>query len=252
MARPNRGGDKKRVSAPIWTEPEPGTRRTKVTREQIAQAAFAIADSEGIEAVSMRRIADELGVGTMTLYYYVRTKDDLLALMDDALMAETLVPPDSMPKDWRAAITAVARASRDAFIRHPWSFQMTGYGIGPNGMRHMEQSMRAVESLGLDHHGKMEILAIVDDFVFGYSLRMSESLASTIADPRAARSITKFTNAQLATGEFPLIEALIGDDEPIDAFQRIAKWMDDEHRFDVGLEAILDGFEARLARKKKR
>jgi AcrR family transcriptional regulator len=252
MARPNRGGDKKRVSAPIWTEPEPGTRRTKVTREQIAQAAFAIADAEGIDAVSMRRIADELGVGTMTLYYYVRTKDDLLALMDDELMAETLVPPDSLPKDWRAAITAVARASRDTFVRHPWSFQMTGYGIGPNGMRHMEQSMRAVETLPLDKRGKMELLAIVDDFVFGHALRMSDALASALEDPRAARSITKFTKAQLATGEFPLIEALMGEDEPIAAFSRIAKWFADEERFDVGLEAILDGFEARIARKKKR
>ncbi len=252
MARPNRGGDRKRVSAPIWTEPEPGRRRTKVTREQIAQAAFAIADAEGIDAVSMRRVADELGVGTMTLYYYVRTKNDLLSLMDDELMAETIVPATKLPKDWRAAVTAIARSSRDAFIRHPWSLQMIGFGIGPNGMRHMEQSMRAVENLPLDEHGKMELLAIVDDFVFGHALRMSDPLIASISDPRAARSITKFTISQIATGEFPLIASMIGDKEPLDAFYRIAKWMGDESRFDVGLEAILDGFEARIARKKKR
>lgn len=252
MARQNRAPDKKRVAAPIWTEPEPGRRRTKVTREQIAQAAFAIADSEGIEAVSMRRVADELGVGTMTLYYYVRTKDDLLSLMDDALMGETLIPADKLPAGWRDAIIAVARASRDAFIRHPWSLQMVGFGIGPNGMRHMEQSMRAVSSLPLDRDGQMELLAIVDDFVFGHALRMSDSLIDAFADPRAARSIMKFTTSQVATGEFPMIDGLIGDGDPVQAFSKIAEWMSDESRFDRGLEAILDGFEARIARKKKR
>lgn len=252
MARRNRAADKKRVAAPIWTEPEPGTRRTKVTREQIAQAAVAIADSESIEAVSMRRVAEELGVGTMTLYYYVRTKNDLLSLMDDALMAETVLPPDKLPTDWRAAMTAVARSSRDAFIRHPWSLHMIGSGIGPNGMRHMEQSLRAVSSLPLDRQGQMELLAIVDDFVFGYALRMSDPLIGAFADPRAARSITEFTSSQLATGEFPMIETMLGDEEPVDAFYRIAKWMEDDTRFDRGLEAILDGFEARIARKKKR
>lgn len=120
------------------------------------------------------------------------------------------------------------------------------------GMRHMEQSMRAVESLGLDKQGKMELLAIVDDFVFGHALRMSESMVAAIADPRTARSITKFTKAQIATGDFPLIAALLGEEDPIEAFYRIAKWLADEDRFDVGLETILDGFEARLARKKKR
>jgi AcrR family transcriptional regulator len=250
MARGNRAV-KKRV-APIWTEPAPGERRRKVTREQIADVALAIADSEGIESVSMRRVAEELDVGTMTLYYYVRTKDDLLSLMDDALMGETVIPPGKLPTEWRPAITAIARSSRDAFIRHPWSLHMKGFGIGPNGMRHMEQSMRAVATLPLDQHGKMDLIAIVDDFVFGHALRMSDSMVSAIADPRAARSITKFTASQIATGEFPLIEALLGDDDPLEAFYRVAKWMEDEGRFDRGLEAILDGFEARIARKKKR
>src|SRR5215207_5547112 len=67
---------------PIWARPEPGERRPAHTREKIAETAIAIADAEGFEAVSMRRIAAELGAGTMTLYHYVRTKDELVALMD--------------------------------------------------------------------------------------------------------------------------------------------------------------------------
>ena len=211
-------------------------------------AALAIADSEGIEAVSMRRVAEELDAGTMTLYYYVRTKQDVLVLMEDALMAETIVPPHLLVDDWRRAITAIARASRDAFLRHPWSLHMPDTGVGPNGMRHMEQSMRAVSTLPLDDHGKMDLIAIVDDFVFGHALRMSDPMMSVITDPRTARAVSSFTKAQVATGEFPLIEALFGDEEPLEALYRIAKWLADDRRFDRGLEAILDGFESRISR----
>ena len=82
---------------PIWVRPEPGTRRARFSREQIAAAALAIADAEGFEAVSMRRIAAQLGAGTMSLYRYISTKDDLVTLMDDALMGESLVPEGELP-----------------------------------------------------------------------------------------------------------------------------------------------------------
>jgi len=112
----------------------------------------------------------------------------------------------------------------------------------------MEQSTRAVSTLPLDDHAKMELIAIVDDFVFGHALRMSDPMMSAIIEPRTARAITSFTKAQVATGEFPLIEALLGDEEPLEAFYRIAKWLADDGRFDRGLEAILDCFEARITR----
>src|SRR5262249_21982259 len=93
-----------RDAAPIWARPEPGSRRPRFTREQIAAAALAIADAEGMEAVSMRRVAADLGAGTMTLYHYVRTKDELIALMDDAIVGEVLLPDDELPRGWRAAM----------------------------------------------------------------------------------------------------------------------------------------------------
>src|SRR6185436_15098966 len=105
----NRG--RSRVDS-IWERPEPGARRPRYTREQIARTALAIADAEGFEAVSMRRVASELGAGTMTLYHYVRNKDELIELMDDAMMSELIVPDDEMPSDWREALTAIARRSR--------------------------------------------------------------------------------------------------------------------------------------------
>src|SRR5580658_7435875 len=93
--------------------------KSQLTREKIAAAALAIADREGFEAVSMRRVAQDLQVGTMSLYYYVKSKDDLIAVMDDALMGEALLP--SLPRGWRRAITEIATRTHSVFLRHPWA-----------------------------------------------------------------------------------------------------------------------------------
>ena len=93
--------------------------KARLSRQKIAAVALAIADQEGFEAVSMRRVAEELKVGTMSLYYYVKTKDDLIRAMDDALMGEALLP--SLPKGWRRALLAIAKRTHAIFIRHPWA-----------------------------------------------------------------------------------------------------------------------------------
>ena len=103
-----------------------------------------LADTEGLDAVSMRRVASELGSGTMTLYHYVKNKSELFALMENSMMGELLVPDDELPDDWRGGFTEIARRSRAAHRRHPWvgnfhdDDQAPG---GPNGMRHFEQSL---------------------------------------------------------------------------------------------------------------
>ena len=166
--------------------------RLQLTRERIAAAALAIADAEGFDAVSMRRVAQDLGVGTMSLYYYVKTKDDLVAVMDDALMGEILLP--SLPKGWKRAITAIATRTRDVFLRHPWALvSMSSAPPGPNAMRHMEQCLEALAETSMTADQKFSLLAIVDDFVFGYALR--ETAGDTALDPELA--------AQIASGAFP-------------------------------------------------
>src|SRR5580693_10250997 len=113
------------------------SRSKGLSREKIATVALAIADQEGFEAVSMRRVAQELKVGTMSLYYYVKTKDDLVAVMDDALMGEALLP--SLPKNWKRAITEIATRTRDLYLRHPWTLSaMLSAPPGINAMRHIE------------------------------------------------------------------------------------------------------------------
>ena len=204
---------------PIWVRPEPGTRRARFSREQIAAAALALADAEGFEAVSMRRIAAQLGAGTMSLYRYISTKDDLVTLMDDALMGESLVPEGELPADWRAALTMIARQTRAALLRHPWAVvSLQGRGaagqdgsFGPNGLRHFEQSLAALDGAPLNTAAKLELLTIVDDYVMGSVLRSGEMQDRNEADPQYAAAVMEFITGQLATGEFPRIAALSQD-----------------------------------------
>src|SRR5215813_13884864 len=91
----------------------------QLNKAGIVAAALAIADAEGFAAVSMRRVAQELGVGTMSLYYYAKSKAELVSAMDDALMAEVLVP--ALPEDWHEALTAFALRTGVVFVRTPWA-----------------------------------------------------------------------------------------------------------------------------------
>jgi AcrR family transcriptional regulator len=237
---------------PIWTQRPPRARRPRYTREQIADAALRIADAEGFDAVSMRRVASELGAGTMTLYHYVRTKDDLRALMDDAVMGELIIPEGELPDDWRAALTEIAHRSRNAFRRHPWMMGQRGESQsegGPNGMRHFEQSLAAVAGTGLDLERRLEIIAMVDDYVYGFAMRESGvEEARLLEDVPAA--IVEYLEAQLATGDYPHIAEMFGGDDTADAFRRMLAALFDEKRFDRGLDRLMDGIALDIERNR--
>ncbi|HEX5115487.1 MAG TPA: TetR/AcrR family transcriptional regulator [Pseudonocardiaceae bacterium] len=233
----------------IWTRPEPGTRRPKFTRDQIAATALAIADSEGFAAVSMRRIAGELGAGTMTLYYYVRTKDELVALMDDAIMAEVLIPADEFPSHWYDALTAVATRTWDVLIRHPWALHsLRNAPAGPNAARHFEQSLAAIADTGLDAPDKFALLAWVDDYVHGNAMRSAEirSAGEPAMDEQTIEEAIRFGETLMATGEFPQTLALFDGADPRDAFPRLIGELTERERFLHGLSVLLDGVAHRL------
>jgi AcrR family transcriptional regulator len=197
----------------------------QLSQAGIAAAALAIADTEGFAAVSMRRVAQELGVGTMSLYYYVKSKAELISAMDDALMAEVVVP--TLSKDWREALTAIAQRTRDVFVRHPWALSsMQSATPGVNAMLHTEQCLAALAGTSMTAEEKLTLLALVDDFVFGYTLR--ETAADPVVDMDAA-------SKRLATGAFP---------ELIKAFGKEPRLCIPD-RFHLGLEAILDKFSQR-------
>jgi AcrR family transcriptional regulator len=233
-----------RSELPIWLRPEPAGRKPRFSREAIARAALAIADEDGFDAVSMRRIAEKLGAGTMTLYYYVHTKADLIALMDDELMGEILVPVGTLPRDWRAALAAIARRTRDVFRRHPWALlAMQGAVPGPNGARHFEQCLEALSQTPFDRRTKLELLALVDDFVFGHTLRAAEA-HSTLrqdADQEVRGAIRAWALEQYEKGALPHTRVFFGQDDPEKAIAEVAGIDDDEGRFERGLATLLDG-----------
>lgn len=238
-----------KVAQLIWLRDEPASRKPAHTRADIARAALEIADSEGFDAVSMRKVAQRLGAGTMTLYHYVRNKDELVALMSDAVMSELVVPEGELSDDWREALTQIANRSHDAFKAHHWVFQKMGEdGVpGPNGMRHFEQSLQAVAGLGLEREQTFEVIGQIDDYVFGYSLR--EVQEAQEQERGWSPAVVDFFKRELATGDYPLIAEVFGDEDFEASFERAMEFIADEGRFHRGLKRLLDGIEAEFAPK---
>ncbi|HXJ23065.1 MAG TPA: TetR/AcrR family transcriptional regulator C-terminal domain-containing protein [Polyangia bacterium] len=219
----------------------------RFTREQIAETALEIADAEGFEALSMRRVAQELGAGTMTLYYYVRDKEDLLTLVEDALMGEICDACDPLPRPWRAAVGKLAAATRATYVRHAWAMHaLTGLRVKPNGLRHVEQSLQAVAGLDLPIEAKHEILSIVDDYVFGHCAGLMRRRSQPQLVRKTARALSQAMKEILDAGDYPQLRAMIGRDDPVTAFVKNSSFMTEDAHFQVGLDALLDGLAKRF------
>jgi AcrR family transcriptional regulator len=247
---------------PIWMRPEPTGRRAPRSRDDIAAAAVAVADAEGLEAVSMRRVASELGLGTMSLYHYVHSKDELLDLMGDRIVGGQLVDDADLARGWREGLTAIAQATRANFERHPW---MRGAMTprpstipGPNALRHVDQSLAAVADLGVDVPTQMEIIAVVDDYVIGFVIRSQRvaEFEETVDEATTAEWIEAVFDRlreEIDSGDYPHLRLALeanraagGRDEDLGRMASSAA------RFERGLELILDGVEQAYGRSAKR
>jgi AcrR family transcriptional regulator len=188
----------------------------------------------------MRRLATELGAGTMTLYHYVRTKDELLTLVNDAVMGEIVVPEGELnAADWREAITAIARRSRDVLQRHPWLLDIADDPpIGPNSVRHFDQSMHALAALDATVTVKLDIVTAVDEYTFGFCLHERNNLD----DESVAEPMKRYIEELVATGEYPHLGALLADRTIDDVFAEMTAHARDPRRFERNLARLLDGF----------
>jgi AcrR family transcriptional regulator len=216
----------------VWDPPASGenARGRGLTREAIVAAAVAVADSDGLDAVSIRRVARDLGVRPMSLYTHIASKEDLLDLMVNEVIAEALVP-EPVPADWRAAMREIAVRSHDAFLAHPWTLQAFSQRprFGPNALRHAEQSTAAVAGLGLDDRTAATLLAVVDEYAIGHAMR-----ALFTPDEAELRDmLTETLHSAHDPSEFPNLAAA-GPGVPLD------------NAFEVGLDALLEGLERTL------
>src|SRR5690348_14493122 len=127
----------------------PPRRAAALSREEIVRAAMNVADAEGADAINMRRIARELHSGTMSLYWHIRSKEELLDLMIDAIIGEPAVPERS--GDWRADLRAIACGTRDSLHRHQWAVNFMGGRppLGPKSLRNLDRSLGVFDGLGL-------------------------------------------------------------------------------------------------------
>ncbi len=232
----------------VWTRDTAAARRPRLTRDDIAAAAIRIADAEGIDALSMRRLATELDVGTMSLYHYVRTKDELLSLVIDAMLGEVLLPPTTpMPKEWRPAITLVARRSRDALLRHGWVLDINDDPpIGPNAMRHFDQTLQAVSGFNAPLAAKLDLMTTVDEYVFGHCLFVRNNL---LHDEANSHEMLRYMRELLSGGDYPTLQDMVDSTGLEHLWMQIHQNSEDAGRFDRNLARLLDGFEASLRQR---
>ncbi|MGW4346902.1 TetR/AcrR family transcriptional regulator C-terminal domain-containing protein [Streptomyces sp. BBFR109] len=226
----------------IWARPERTGRGPKPahTRADIAAAAVRIADAGGLDAVSMRHVAAELGCGTMSLYNYVPRKEDLYELMVDAVSGEhELWEPSG---DWRADMRRVAHQSRDLMRRHTWLPRlMSGiYGFSPHALRYLEHCLTCLDPLEASYGTKMELVAMLNAVVTMYVSNELATAERTRSLPWSEEEETAvriaYLGGQVATGAYPRMAA---------AFAEGAGPIDLEAVFERAVTRVLDGFAPR-------
>ncbi|UQX04562.1 TetR/AcrR family transcriptional regulator C-terminal domain-containing protein [Streptomyces sp. RerS4] len=191
-------------------------RKPAYSREAITAAAVALADADGLEAVTMRKVAAQVGAGAMSLYSYAPDKETLLELMVDHVSGE--LPTTNTPTgDWRADLKAIAHLQRAHMLRHPWlpAALAAGRTPGPNTLAFLERALAALRPTGLDGAAKLEVFAQLTAFVAGHvAHEIARAAASRSPDRTAAEA--RYLAAVAADGDHPeLAEALAAPGRPL-------------------------------------
>ncbi|NGO09492.1 TetR/AcrR family transcriptional regulator [Streptomyces sp. HC44] len=147
-----------------------GGQPSGLDRDRITQVTVRLLDAEGLAKFSMRRLAAELNVTAMSVYWYVDTKDDLLELALDAVFGELELPDPESGEDWRDQLRALATGYRALLVRHPWVSPLIGnfLNIGPHSMAFSLSVQQVIRTTGLPLHGQMGAIAAVFQFVYGF------------------------------------------------------------------------------------
>jgi AcrR family transcriptional regulator len=204
----------------LWRAPAPPPRASRLGADRIVATAIELADAHGLNAVSMRKVADHLGVGTMSLYTYVPGKAELLDAMLDVVVGET-ARPARVEGGWRARLAFVARENLALLRRHPWILEV-GDGpapLGPNMIAKYEYELRAVDGVGLTDLEMDAVVALVLSHAAGAARARTE-----------ARVLHRFVDP----ADFP-VAVRVG--------VAVAEAGDADGAFEVGLERLLDGIE---------
>ncbi|MFD6433144.1 TetR/AcrR family transcriptional regulator [Streptomyces venezuelae] len=227
----------------LWERLErPAAQRTALTPQKIAAVAVKVADAEGFAAVTMRRLATELGVAPMAAYRHVSGKDDLLALMVDTVSAE-LRPPAEVT-GWRDVLRESARATREMTLRHRWMAELPTplHALTPNRFESAERQLAALDGHGLDVDTMMAVFRTVTAYVGG-AVRSEVMLSNYLRQqdwesPHEMRvGLAPQMTYLIETGRYPTYRRY---------FHEATRKDDPSWEFETGLECVLDGVAARF------
>jgi AcrR family transcriptional regulator len=214
-------------------------RERDLDSDRIVAAAIRVADTEGMPQLSMRRIATELGVATMSLYRHVPSKDDLILAMIDAVYGEDRLPA-TRPPGWRAQLDFAARLQWAMFRRHPWlapTMSLTRPQLAPNAMRMTDWVYGAFDGTGLRPGERIYVHVLLFSFVRG--------VASALEPEAEAIRETGMTNDEWMDAQSGAFEAA-ADTHAMASFHQFVNAdfdLDLEQLFQFGLERLLDGLE---------
>jgi DNA-binding transcriptional regulator YhcF (GntR family) len=233
---------RQRAGGPPSAGARKARREPELGRDRIVRAAIAIADAEGLSVLSMRRVATDLGVATMSLYRHLAGRDELTVLMVDAVMAEKALPPHP-PAGWRERLELAARTMWAIFHRHPWAAEvlsMTRPQMVPGLLRYAEWALSALRGLGLSPNDMMQTHIVLFGFVRSMALSL-QSEAQAFQDTGLTND--EWMNAQeenmrraVASGRFPTMQYVTRQEFDFDL----------DGLFEFGLARLLDGVAASL------
>lgn len=229
----------------LWQTRERPTRGPKptLTLGQIVDTAISVADTDGIDALSMRRVARDLGVGTMSLYRYVPGKAELLDLMLDHVSDPGKAVEEARGKDWRGCLEVSAWDSRALYLEHPWLIQVNWSRpvFGPNSLAGFEFLMSVLQDVNLTDQERVIVVTTVDAYVTGavrHQLQYLRAAEETgVSDDEFWRHQGPVLEWAMSTGDYPTLATL--EENAFDA-----GW---EESFEFGLRCLLDGLERFVA-----
>ncbi|HVX32943.1 MAG TPA: TetR/AcrR family transcriptional regulator C-terminal domain-containing protein [Solirubrobacterales bacterium] len=229
----------------VWTRDEEAAAGPQpLSREAIVRAAIEIADADGLDAVSIRRLATKLDARPMSLYSHIGRKGDLIDLMVDEVMGGAIIPGGPPTDNWRGALRQIAQRTRESTRAHPWMIAAAFHRphLGPNMLRHIDQSLAAVSELPLSPERKRAVLLAVDTYTLGFvrwevmSPKAKSKGPCADAGPSAAE-IDAYITAQAASGDYPYLAEFVGKKMGLSV---------NAEKFEIGLEWLLAGIEAEV------
>lgn len=211
----------------------PGT-RVRLSRERVIEAAVRLADAGGLDALTMRRLGEELNVEAMSIYNHVANKEDLINGMADAVFGEIELPSHS--DDWKTAIRKRSISFREVLARHPWATTVRDSGANPGAatLRHHDRVIGTFRNGGFSVATAAHAFSAVDSYIYGFAMQ-EKSLPFTT--PEEVAAMAEIMLAQLPRSEYPYLAELTAD-----YVLKPGYFYGDE--FLVGLDLILDGLEA--------